>query len=909
MTRLTDLIDHGQSLWLDYIRRAYLDSGEMQASIDQGIRGVTSNPSIFEKAITGSSDYDDDIRKLAGSDLSDEEVYEALALEDIGRAADLFRPLYDETDGRDGFVSLEVSPALAHDTTGTIGAARRLFKALDRPNIMIKVPATEEGLPAILTLISEGININITLIFSVENYTDVFHAYMRGLEVAADNGLDISRIASVASFFVSRVDTAVDKQLEAVGNSELQGKIAIANAKVAYERFQQLIDDPDWVALAQSGARVQRPLWGSTSTKNPAYPDTLYVDELIGPHTVNTAPQETIEAFVDHGTVATTITQGVAEAHAQLAELAELGIDLEAITDQLQADGVASFAKAFDGLLAGVAEKRAELGHERTQMMAQLGKYAAAVDAAVSELEAKDIMGRIWDHDHTVWRPDPDEISNRLGWLHAPEIMVSNVDRLKSFTDSIGDAGYTQVVLLGMGGSSLAPELFARTFDAREGHPDLLICDSTDPDALADLRSKLDLSRTLFVVATKSGGTVETLSFFKYFYNEVVAELGAEGAGDHFVAITDGGSKLEKLATAYNFRDTFLNDPNVGGRYSALTYFGLVPAALLGIDLQRLLDRAAATATASQTAGSDAARLGAILGALANEGADKVTFLMAPELVSLGDWIEQLIAESTGKEGKGILPVVGEPLVEPDGYGDDRLFVHIGFADEAESDELEAIRDSGAPFVSLHLTDRYDLGAQFMLWELATVVAGHLLDIQPFDQPDVEAAKVLARQMVESYSETGELPDGASQPATDAALRDFVAQAQPGDYLALQAYIQPTDDTDAALDALRRALLDQTGLATTVGYGPRFLHSTGQLHKGDGGNGLFIQFTADNRADIDIPDSAGQPESSMSFGVLIAAQALGDAQALRDAGRRVLRVNLGSDPAAVLHELAGKLST
>ncbi len=908
MTRLDDLIAHGQSLWLDYIRRAYLDSGEMQASIDSGIRGVTSNPSIFEKAIAGSSDYDHAIRELAGSDLTDEALYETLALEDIGRAADLFRPLYDESGGRDGFVSLEVSPALAHDTEATIGAARRLWKALDRPNIMIKVPATDAGLPAIQTLIGDGININITLIFSVDNYVDVVHAYMTGLENAAARGMDISRIASVASFFISRVDSAVDKLLEEKGNSALQGKTAVANAKVAYERFEQLFGDPDWTALAQSGGRVQRPLWGSTSTKNPAYPDTLYVDELIGPFTVNTAPQETIEAFIDHGTVANTITEDVADAHAQLAALAALGIDLETVTDQLQADGVASFAAAFDSLLASVASKRARLGGSHAAVEAHLGAHADAVAAALAQLQANDIMARIWDHDHTVWRPDPDEISNRLGWLHAPETMAANVARLDAFAASVRDAGYTQVVLLGMGGSSLAPEVFRETFNAREGHPELLICDSTDPDALAALRAGLDLSRTLFVVATKSGGTVETLSFFKLFYNEVVAELGAEAAGDHFVAITDPGSKLEKLAADYQFRDTFLNDPNVGGRYSALTYFGLVPAALLGIDLTRLLERAAAAGTASKAANSEAAQLGAILGALANEGIDKVTFMIAPDLVSLGDWIEQLIAESTGKEGKGILPVVGEPVSAPAGYGDDRLFVHIGFEGETESEALDAVRESGAPFVSLHLDDRYDLGSQFMLWEMATVVAGHLLDIQPFDQPDVEAAKVLARQMVETYSETGELPDGASQPAAAEALREFVAQSKDGDYIALQAYVQPTEATDAALHALRQTLLEQTGRATTVGYGPRFLHSTGQLHKGDGGSGLFIQLTADNEADIAIPDTAGQAESSMSFGVLIAAQALGDAEALREAGRRVLRLDLGRDPAAAIDALAGNLT-
>lgn len=349
MTRLNELNQAGQSVWLDYIRRAYIASGELQAIIEAGVTGITSNPSIFEKAIAGSSDYDADIQRLVMTGRGTTGIYEALALDDIGRAADLLRPVYERTAGRDGYVSLEVSPELAHDTAGTIADARRLFAALGRPNVMIKVPATPAGIPAFQTLISEGINVNVTLMFSLAHYEAVAEAYLRGLEARAAAGGDLSRVASVASFFVSRVDSAVDKALAAAGNQQLPGKIAVANAKITYQRFQAIFTGPRWQKLAQAGAQPQRVLWASTSTKNPAYSDTLYVDELIGPHTVNTMPLNTVDAFLDHGTVAETLTAGLDEAQAQLAQLAELGIDLAAITEQLQVAGVDAFATAFRG--------------------------------------------------------------------------------------------------------------------------------------------------------------------------------------------------------------------------------------------------------------------------------------------------------------------------------------------------------------------------------------------------------------------------------------------------------------------------------------------------------------------------------------------------------------------------------
>jgi len=913
MTKLHELANLGQAIWLDYIRRSLITSGELQELVDRGVRGVTSNPSIFEKAIAGSADYDADLRPLVEAGKSVAEIYETLALDDIRRAADILRPVYDITGGSDGYVSLEVSPALAHDTGGTVAEARRLFAALDRPNVMIKVPATPTGIPAIETLIGAGVNVNVTLIFSLAHYEAVAAAYLAGLEHLAASGGDVGKVASVASFFVSRVESAVDCQLDELIHSgqhtpeslipnpqSLKGQIATANARVAYVRFREIFSGERWELLAGQGARVQRPLWASTSTKNPLYPDTLYVDGLIGPDTVNTVPPATLNGFLDHGQVAVTLDKDVDEARAQLSLLAELGVDLDGITQKLQDDGVVSFAKSFAALMDSIAEKREKLLTGWRFMRANLGPYQGAVDVALAEMKQQRIMARLWAHDHTVWKPGPTEIINRLGWLHIAEAMLESIPRMESLAEEVRGEGYTHALLLGMGGSSLAPE----------------VLDSTDPGAVLAHAERLDLSKTLFIVTTKSGGTVETLSFFKFFYNRVVEAVGAEQAGAHFVAITDPGSRLADIAQAYNFRATFLNDPNIGGRYSALSYFGLVPAALIGLDVERLLDRTltAATNCAScncPVAGdNDGARLGAIMGALAQAGRDKLTLVTYPDITPFGNWVEQLIAESTGKEGQGILPVVGEPPGEPAVYGDDRLFVYLQLDPHAGEGQrrgfdaaIQALEEAGHPVVRLCLNDLYDLGGQFFLWEMATAVAGHLLSINPFDQPNVEAAKVLARKMVAEYREKGSLSGVELAPLTAEALSEFLAQARPGDYIALQAYVQPTPKTDAALADLRLRLRNRTRLATTVGYGPRFLHSTGQLHKGDAGNGLFIQFTADDPRDVPIPDEVGSQDSSISFGVLKMAQALGDHQALLDAGRRVIRFHLGDDVVGGLKDM------
>lgn len=542
-----------------------------------------------------------------------------------------------------------------------------------------------------------------------------------------------------------------------------------------------------------------------------------------------------------------------------------------------------------------------------------LGSYQSSVDQALSELGTNKVVSRIWEHDHTVWKSSPTEIANRLGWLTITGEMRDNLDRITALRDSVQPTGYTQVLLLGMGGSSLAPELFGKIFGETTGAGLAVdVLDSTDPNAVRSYVEQLNPARTLFIVSTKSGTTVETLSFFKFFYTWVADILGEQRAGEHFVAITDPGSRLVDIAKERDFLTTFLNDPNIGGRYSALSYFGLVPAGLTGVDLDRLLDSADTVASDcgpdNATASNPGARLGAILGELAKAGRDKATFIVSSEIASFGDWVEQLIAESTGKEGVGILPVVNEPVADPDTYGDDRLFVDIRLAgDDANREAVRALEDAGYPVVRIQLEHRYDLGGQFFLWEFATAVAGERLGINPFDQPNVESAKKRAKERLNAYKESGELPALNVARLSGESLRQFLDQAEEGDYVALQAFIQPTPETDAALKRLQAVLRDETGLATTVGYGPRFLHSTGQLHKGDAGNGLFVQFTDQMPQDTPIPDNAGDWQSSVSFGVLKMAQATGDRQALLDADRRVISFHLGENAADDIQQLAADL--
>jgi transaldolase/glucose-6-phosphate isomerase len=927
MNRIFKLQEHGQAVWLDFLARNFILDGELKALIEtDGIRGVTSNPSIFEKAIGGSDEYDATFAALLKQrDRPVSELYEAVAVEDIQRAADVLRPVYDRLQGHDGYVSLEVSPYLARDTAGTIAEAERLWRDVGRDNLMIKVPGTAEGLPAIERLISQGINVNITLLFSQARYAEVLEAYLSGLERWVAGGGNAARIASVASFFVSRIDTAVDKLLdEAIAGDAarkaalepLKGKIAIANAKLAYQHYKTVSASERWRKLAARGARVQRLLWASTGTKNKAYRDVLYIEELIGRDTVNTVPPATLDAFRDHGEVRDSLEANVAEAERELRQLAQAGIALDAVTDKLVGEGLALFAESFDKLLGAVAQKRATMLGARLD--AQSATIAPDLDKTFRDLsEAWRVAGTtraLWARDAKVWSGQDE--AKWLGWLDAVAREQAALPRYQALAAWAKSERFTDAVVLGMGGSSLGPEVLASTFEPVAGFPKLHILDSTDPAQIRRLDHSVALKTTLFIVASKSGGTTEPNALMEYFFARAGEALGGK-AGRHFIAITDPRSSLEKVAASRGFAHIVYGEPSVGGRYSVLSPFGLVPAAVTGLDIPSFLDAAAAMVRAC---GPDVppehnpgVRLGLVLGAALKNGRDKITLTAAKPIADFGAWVEQLVAESTGKHGKALIPLEGETLGAASVYGSDRVFIDLdlaGFADPDREAALATIARAGHPVIRITVTNRINLGQEFFRFEIATAAAGAVMGINPFDQPDVEAAKVKTRALTAAFEKAGALPaetpaatDGGIAIFTDArnaaALRGagagndlqswvkaHLGRIGAGDYVALLAYIDRSPSHLAALHAMRMAIRDGKHVATCVGFGPRFLHSTGQAYKGGPDTGVFLQITAAEKEDLAVP---GQ---KASFGTIIAAQARGDFDVLTERGRRGLRLHI-----------------
>lgn len=932
----------GQSIWYDNIRRSLITSGELHALVEHdGVCGVTSNPAIFEKALSKSADYDQPMRALVEQGVgTSKDIYERLAIQDIQMAADVLAPIYHETNRQDGYVSFEVSPHLAHDTHGTIEEARRLRSAIDRENVMIKVPATQAGVPAITQLISEGANINVTLLFAVEMYEAVASAYIAGLEQLSAKDGDLDTVSSVASFFVSRLDSLIDERLNAALSSaqdtaqrshieQLLGTAAIANAKTAYAAYQDIIASQRWQRLAERGARPQRLLWASTSTKNPAYPKTMYVDELIGPDTVNTLPDETVQAFRQTGRPQPRLTEnwpeGLGHARATLQSLDQLGISLQEATDQLLAEGVKKFGDPFDALLSTIEHKRqALLGMTRHDY--SLGEAGAAVGAGLDEWRTAGKVRRLWQGDSALWsRTDED---GWVGWLSVVEQQREQLADLRRIADDLRYSGIHHVVLLGMGGSSLCPEVLRATFGQQDGFPELHVLDSTVPAQIQTIIDRIDPARTACIVSSKSGGTIEPQILKDYFADTLRQAVGSEPIGSRFLAITDPGTALQRLAEEEGFRHIVHGLPSIGGRFSALSPFGLLPAAIMGIDVERLLDSALrmvqACAASVPPDANPGVSLGIILGTLGRQGRDKVTLITSPAIGSLGMWLEQLIAESTGKNGLGLIPVDGERLGPPEVYGRDRLFVYmrLNAAPSAEQDAaVAALEKAGHALVRITLEDTLDLGQEFFRWEIATAVAGSILGIHPFNQPDVEASKLAMRTLMATYQERGSLP-GVSALLEDAGLGLFadarnaanllsaathrtletvlaahLNRLRAGDYLAINAYLPMSPANERLLQQLRQTVRDTKRVATTLGYGPRFLHSTGQLHKGGPDTGVFLQLTADDSPDIAIPGQA------YSFGVLKHAQAQGDAEILAERGKRLVQIHLGSDIQAGLAHL------
>jgi transaldolase / glucose-6-phosphate isomerase len=880
--QLAALAKAGTSPWLDQIRRTLVEGGELARMVrEDSLRGVTSNPSIFEKAILGSTDYDEDLEAAAREELDASAIYERLAMHDVQAAADVLSGVYGATHHHDGFVSMEVAPELAHDTEGTLTMARSYWQRLSRPNVMIKIPGTREGAKAIEKAISEGINVNVTLLFAVSAYERVAEAYLRGLErrLAAGQSLDVS---SVASFFVSRVDTAIDKQLAELGHPELSGKAAIANARAAYRKFKEIFSGSRWEALHHAGATVQRPLWASTGVKNPAYTDTMYVDDLVAPHTVNTMPMATLLAVADHGHIHGPSAEE--DPSEDLDALAKAGIDLDEVTEALLVDGIEQFEDAMRRLLEGIDSRRAAVitGRPPTIQATIPSELQEPIAARVRRAMAENVAQRVWRRDPTLWGPaGTPEIEDRLGWLTVSETMLEHAPDLHQFVEECRAEGFTDAVLLGMGGSSLGPEVIRRSFGSVPGGLKLHVLDSTHPDVIAELEASLEIPNTLFIVSSKSGSTIETLSHYRYF--KVKAQPR------QFTMITDPGSPLERAARDGGLRRCFLNPSDIGGRYSVLSSFGLVPAALMGVNIEAMLHRCQVAeqncAHYDSTKSNSGLWLGAVLGELALHGRDKLTFVVSEPIEGFGLWAEQLIAESTGKNGRGIVPVIDEPLGPPEAYGEDRVFAYLRNADDPNENldrAVDALAHAGHPTLTMTTHGPADLGRIFFLAEFATAVAGWALEINPFDQPNVQEAKDNTQRVLQSG-----VPEVAV--ADDDALRALLAGASPPHYIAVLGYLPPSDTLDAAVAELRGVLRAATGAATTFGYGPRYLHSTGQLHKGGPPVGRFLQLVSGPANELDIPGAG------ISFATLIAAQAAGDLETLRAHGLPAERVKLDGD--------------
>ncbi|HET7009962.1 MAG TPA: bifunctional transaldolase/phosoglucose isomerase [Anaerolineales bacterium] len=899
----------GQSFWLDYIRKDLIESGELEQLVSAGLlQGMTSNPTIFEQSISKSDLYTASLRPLAQAGWTTEQIFDALTLDDIRGAADVFRPVYEAASGGDGYVSIEVSPLLADDTQASLDEARRLWAAVNRPNVMVKIPATRAGLPAIEAATADGINVNITLIFSLARHAEVMEAYLRGLETRAERGASLDHIFSVASFFVSRVDTLVDSLLERLVKEEgpaaeraasLLGKAAIANARLAYAQYQAVFHGPRFEALRAKGANVQRPLWASTSTKNPDYRDTVYVDNLIAAETVNTLPRATLEAFRDHGDASATLDAGLSEARAQLEALASLGVSMEAVTDQLEREGVAKFSESFEALKKSIATQAEKLEAEIPGLQAPLRE-------TLKRFDQEEVGRRLWAEDPNLWPTGEDPASERLGWLSLPQRSVASIEPITSFAAKIRAEGVTDVLLLGMGGSSLAPAVMER-MGWGDGGLRFQVLDTTEPSAVHDAVRERPPQTTLVLVASKSGTTIEPMSLMEIFWERAQRAMG-EAAGTRFAAITDSGTPLEAQARRRGFSAVFTSPSDVGGRYAALTEFGLVPAGLMGVDLQALLEGGARMARASSPNAPSARNpglfLGALLAAAASLGRDKLTFVADEDMQPLPAWIEQLIAESSGKDGKGLFPVAGEPPAGADAYGADRLMIYLRSTGEHDR-RAQTWARQGVPVVVLQTGSQPEaVGAEFFRWEIATAAVCHALGVNAFDQPDVQRAKDQARAALRSrkrdsvpqgnvaWSQQGIevwahhlFPDGTTLRAV---WETVLAQLTEREAVVLLSYLPERPTVEKPLVRLRRLIRDRTRAATMLGFGPRYLHSTGQLFKGGPDRLLAVYLIGP------VSDTVVIPGDELPLGILQRAQAVGDFEAMHAAGRRAYAFVLSS---------------
>ena len=899
------LYESGQSVWLDNIQRGSIKNGKLAKDIERGlIRGITSSPSIFRKAITDSKDYENALTPMALANIDAEDIFTQLMVEDIRNAADQFRNLYIHSMGNDGFVSLEISPLYAHDPERTLSQAKSIWKAVNRPNLMIKIPAAKEIIPVITELTALGINLNLTLLFSPVRYEEAAAAYIAGLRQRLEKGEAIDKIRSVASVFISRVDSKVDSMLaeKGISSRNLQGKTAIRNAQRIYNRSLKIFDDENFGEIRNRGGKAQRVLWASTSTKNPLFKPTYYVDSLIGENTVISVPPSTLDALLKSCETKPSLPVSEEEIETFFSALQNAGVDIDEVYNQLETEGIAAFVKDYNDTLFSIRSRCEEIRGN----MAQLQN---SIEESYQNFDRDSVMRRIFSKDPTVWTYNTQsypEIRSRLGWLDTYKNTEAAIPEYVSLRNEIKKEGISKILLIATGGCALAPEVIANVFDG-ETDIKLNVIDSTDPLEVAEAQKKHDPRTTLFIVAGKSGISVEVRALMSYFYTKA-EEILKDKAGSHFIAITDSGSGLEKTAAELGFRQVFHSDISSGGRFSALTAFGILPSILLGLDHQKISPKVSEMmkycSPSLPVHRNEGAALGTFVGTAALLGKNKLTIITDPEFRFFSPWLEQLIAESTGKEEKGIVPVILEPAPEKLDYANDRAFVYIN-RDNSCSEQIQKIRKQGHPVFEIDVDNNYDLFGEFYRWEIAVSVACSILYVNPFDQPDVINGKNCTAAQINEYHQNGtlhepepiwkdeqveiwstdDLGDLSNCTGYNEIITRFIANAQSGkDYIAVNAYLPQNAETGIWLQQLRSTILKCTNCATLIGFGPRFLHSTDQLYKGGIENGYFIQIVADHRDDIGIPNE------NMGFKILERAQSLGDIESLASYGRHVIRI-------------------
>ncbi|MFQ6037724.1 MAG: bifunctional transaldolase/phosoglucose isomerase, partial [Candidatus Aminicenantales bacterium] len=862
----------GQSVWLDYIRRSLISSGEWERMVkEDGFSGIIWNAAVLQKTLAGSRDYDEALRQvLSATPRADPaHLLAHLVTEDSLLAAEILRPVYEASEGKDGYVSLGLSPSSARDAKALLHEAYRAKKEMDCPNIMIEIPGTPEGLAAVEELAAEGTPVNITHLYSVIQYKKAAQAYLKGLKKSASP----EKTAAVASFPLARLEVAVHRILEAKDIPEsdgMKGRMAMACAAMVHASFRELFSHAGNTDLGPVRARGLRPLWSETGVREPRGSGASEIEDLRGEGTVIALSPVTWLAVRDRAHQGAGLSRRFEEAKSILERLEGSGIRLSEVGQELQEASLKAFAATHTSLLKTLEEKkRALLEGQKEHISLSLGAHGKAVERRVEAWESEKFSRRMWAKDPTLWFPEPvPEVADRLGWLALPELMHTRLESLLDFAEAIRNEGFSQVVLLGMGGSSLAPEVFEKTFGHAPGSPSLSVLDSTHPLAITETETHLALEKTLFLVSSKSGTTLETLSLFRYFWERTAAV--DRHPGRHFCAVSDPGSPLARLAEERHFRKIFYGHPEVGGRYSALSNFGLIPAALTGVDIPKLIESAGVAAENCAFCVAEKEASGLVLGAALGELAasrDKLTLLTSASLSAFPDWLEQLIAESTGKNGKGIIPVAGEEPVFPEIYGSDRVFVYF-FLEGDPSESLEkhcrAVREAGHPVFRFDLAEKTALGQEIFRWEVAVASAAAVLGIHPFNQPDVQLAKTLAQKAIDTAQKKGAIREeefSIEEPRVlEQGLREWLGALRDSDYIAIQAYLAPSPPVNEALKKIRHSLLIETRAATTLGYGPRFLHSTGQLHKGGPDSVAVLQIVDDPEPEVLVP------EMDVSFG-------------------------------------------